>query len=675
MTEQGNTESLMSRRTFAKLSAVSAAALALPQAALLGGCASKAAVPDATVEAPALPQGAATDEVLTFSPVSQDRMLITVRTEYNIDDAYMEQALEKAFPDVDFVFTLHCSSVTSYELRQSLLSGTAEDIILSPNMPSISDIAADTLLDLSGGSFADAYRGSALESCELAGKLYYLPGPANIYGIVYDKTLFEANGWEVPQSYSAFIELVRTIDATGIRAFQPTCKYARQAQMVFASFFYDDVFRGVENYRWLTDYQTGSASMAGHLEPAFERYAALADADVIRAADFDVQPGNRSSMMYADHACAMIIENQLAESYAKQYGSDHAYAMMPFWCGDGADNDLLVSLPNYYLGVNARLDDAGNEDKRAKVQEILAWTATPDGQLALAGGTLSMVASVKNTPTAVTDFNARIQGTIAKGNCVAEVNLMASGNSNAAETALQKGLRAFLEGTQSAAEVMAACDAARDKALAVGFDYGTPIGEAVTDLTRLQTGLFVAEVLRARADADIGLCIVGQLDCGELGRIYEGAVTDKDVEQLSLSVGKTSSIENDKKLWKLSMTGAELERFLSRPYTEINKDSIWNQPYFVASGLHITFAPWADAAEKLVSVMRADGTPLDASVAYTVALWCWPFAESCAFPVLQVFDDDDVELLWAAVVAQSPIAIPDAGSVALDWSRIAETDT
>lgn len=84
-------------------------------------------------------------------------------------------------------------------MRQSLRSGTAEDIIISPNMQAISDIAPQTLLDLSAKSFTDAYDGAALEACQIDGKLYYLPGPSNTFGIIYDKTLFAANGWQVPR--------------------------------------------------------------------------------------------------------------------------------------------------------------------------------------------------------------------------------------------------------------------------------------------------------------------------------------------------------------------------------------------------------------------------------------------------------------------------------------------
>ena len=105
------------------------------------------------------------------------------------------------------------------------------------------------------------YQSDALEECQIDGKLYYLPGPSSVYGIVYDRTMFSEHGWQVPHSYDEFLSLVGQIEAEGIRAIQPTCKYARQAQAVLTMFNYADTFGGVDDYQWLLDYQKGKTSM------------------------------------------------------------------------------------------------------------------------------------------------------------------------------------------------------------------------------------------------------------------------------------------------------------------------------------------------------------------------------------------------------------------------------
>ena len=592
-------------------------------------------------------EAAPADDVVTMTAVSGKNMTVTIRAEYNVNNEAIRSALAEKFPDVNFISVFHCAQETQYELRQSLASGSAEDLVISPNMKAVSDLAPDALLDLSADSYVEAYDGAALENCAIDGKVYYLPGPSSLYGIVYDKTLFARHGWSVPHSYSEFLALVRTIGAAGIRAVQPTCKYARQAQMVLTMFDYDETFGGVENFQWLKEYQIGAVSMQGHVEPALARYRELNRAGVIVPGDFDVQPGNRSAMLYNDHACAMILECEQADLYAQQAGSDHEYGIFPFWCGDGPDSDYLMSLPAYYVGISSRLDQKGNEKKLAKVKEILSYISTPDGQLAINGGAMRQISNVQGTPYTKDAFNSEIQATIAKGNLVPEVELMASGNNNAAEKALKADLKKYLEGSLDAAALGADCDAARTKALSAGIDRGQRVGSAKENFTCLQTGLFIADALRDKAGADIGLCLVGSTHCGMVGRIYQGDLYASDVSTLSLSVGQTSGDPNDKKLWRVSMTGEELLALLKEGYTDVPQDNVPNIPYYVASGLKIKFAPWRE--DKLVSVSLADGSALSPDQTYTVALWGWPFDSQCPGTVDEVFPDSCDDILTAAI--------------------------
>ncbi|WP_418558135.1 extracellular solute-binding protein [Hominenteromicrobium sp.] len=587
------------------------------------------------------------NDIVTMSAVDTDKMTITIRAEYNVSNEGIRRALETKFPDVNFVSVFHCSLETQYELRQSLQGGSAEDLVISPNMKSIADIAPETLLDLSGEAFIEGYTGLALEACQIDGKLYYLPGPSSVYGIVYDKTLFKENGWKLPGSYDEFIALVKTINAAGLRAIQPTCKYARQAQLMFTMFDYDQVFGGVENYRWIKDYQSGSESMKNHIEPALARYRDLQAANVIEASDFDMQPGNRSTMLYNDHTCAMIVENEQAALYAKQAESDHEYGMFPFWCGNDPNSDKVMSIPGYYVGINAALSQQGNEKKLAKVKEVLAYISTPEGQLAISGGELLQMSNVSGTKLTENDFNAGIMDTIRKGNAVPEVELMSTGNGNPAEKALKADLRKYLEGSISEADLITDCDAARTGGLNSPVDRGQVIGQASDNFTCLETGLFIADSLREKADAQIGLCLVGTTHCGMVGRIYKGDICTADISSLSLSVGTTSGDPNDKKLWRVSMTGAELTELLKTACAFDPNDNVPNIPYYVASGLKIRIAPWQ--ADKLLSVTMADGSKLQADQSYTVALWGWPFETGCPGTVEQVYDDSCDEILEEAV--------------------------
>jgi ABC-type glycerol-3-phosphate transport system substrate-binding protein len=601
-----------------------------------------------------LPDEVTSNDVLSMTPLSSDKMTITVRAEFGINNTAMEAALKAKFPDANIAFVFHCAKDTQYELRQSLASGTAEDLVISLQMKTISDAAPDCLLDLSGDNFVSSYDGAALENAQVGGKLYYLPGPSTLYGIVYDRTMFEQNGWKIPQSYSEFLSLVKTIDDTGIRAIQPTCAFNRPAEFLLTMFNYADVFSGVENTAWLRSFQNGSASMAGHLETALDRYSELQKAGVVKATDFDVQPGDRSTMLYNEHSCAMIIDTEQAERYAKEANSDHEYGMMPFWSGDGENDDYLMSIPSYYIGLNKKLGEKGNEKKLALAKEILSYISTPEGQLAIAGGTLSQISNVQGTSYTESDFNAGVQSTIKKGNLAPEVDLMASGNNNAAQKALVKDLRSYLEGSVDAATVVSDVDSARDVGLATPLDRGEKLGSAKTTFSVAETGLFIADALKQKAGADVGLCLVGTTNCGMTSRLYAGDIYTADVNTLSLSLGSAASDKDDKKLWLVSMTGEELKGLLEQALTFHPDKDVPSDPYYVASGLNIKFAPWQD--EKLLSVKLANGKDLDSKATYSVALWGWPYKTECPGTVTKEFDDSCDDILAAAVKSDGELS-------------------
>ena len=616
-----------------------------------------------------LPSGAAASEVLTLVPVKQDKMLITLRAEYDVDYDYMEAALEKQFPDVDFVFVLHWTGDTPYELRQSLAGGAAEDIVLSAFMPAVDDVAPKYLLDLSAKDFTAHYKTSALNECQLGGRLYYLPGPSDMFSLICNRTMFAKYGWTPPKSRTEFNELCKKISAANLRALQPTCKNAPDAQLLFTSFVYKKLFAGLDNYKWLADYQQGRAKMSQHLKPAFDNFKEMAALDLVRSADFDIRRANRSKMEYTDEKCAMIIETQMAQQYAQLYKSKSEYAMMPFWNGDAENDDYLVTKRNYFLGVNKALEAPENAKKLAKVMEVVAYISTPAGQRACSGGTLSMLPCIKGAAIDFDSFNEGVRSTIKKENFAQTVDFLASGANNPVQTTLHDGLRDFLEGKSSAGTVMNACDAARDKALREGIAKGAVVGRAQENFTKLETGLFIADAFKKKTGADVGLCMVGKINYGTVARIYKGDITEKDVSMLTMMLEKKPQYPDDKKLGVVSMTGAQLMALLRRPYEEKDSESFRNAPYFVAAGLKIVFAPWAPDDRKLKSVTMADDSPLDLHKLYKVALWYWPFDARCPYKTVRIYDESCDDIFKEALKKAGAVTPIRDGRFALDWSR------
>ena len=337
-----------------------------------------------------LPQGAKENDILTMEPVDQDKTMVTVHYEFGIPYREIEALIEDGFPQVDIVMVHDGSDDAEYAVRQNLLHGLECDIILSRGISTVGDIAPEYLVDLSAESFVGNYNLSAIDPCaDIEGNLYYLPGPSDVYGVVYDKTMFAENGWEIPHSYSEFVELIEVINQAGLRAeeqvdgetrevtvkaLQPSFKFADAFQIMFDVFSYDQVYRGVENQQWLRAYQKGEGSMVGHMEPAVDTLKRLMADGIFSTEDFAVKPRDRSRMLYHDHTTAMIFENQNAFINNIDYEQDetlrHEMGIFPFWTSDEPDSDYLYAIPSFYMAINRA---AVKESKEKKNFSWRSW--------------------------------------------------------------------------------------------------------------------------------------------------------------------------------------------------------------------------------------------------------------------------------------------------------------
>ena len=141
-----------------------------------------------------------------------------------------------------------------------------------------------------------------------------------------------------------------------------------------------------------------------------------------------------------------------------------------------------------------------------------------------------------------------------------------------------------------------------------------------------------------------------------VGRIYQGDLYATDINTLSLSVGQGNDTKNDKRLWLVRFTGSQLRELLAKANRTEIQEAIPNTPYYVASGLEITFAPWKE--KKLVSVKK-DGKELDPQATYTVALWGWPFKDPCKGTILKAFGESSEKILTEAIQEKGIISPPE----------------
>ncbi len=137
------------------------------------------------------------------------------------DGAYpqnMIDGFEAKYPWITVDFQMGSNTGGEYSQTQAikLLAGDGIDVTTIKPSDYQQYIDAGYLEDITGEAFLSAYNAAALNAVTSDGKIYGIPFAADVVGVVYNKTMFEANGWAVPANREEYLDLCSKIAATGV---------------------------------------------------------------------------------------------------------------------------------------------------------------------------------------------------------------------------------------------------------------------------------------------------------------------------------------------------------------------------------------------------------------------------------------------------------------------------
>lgn len=194
------------------------------------------------------------DDIISQKHLSVEKTPITVMVKYGFAINTLEAEVERLFPQIDLIQVGNYTYNGSPELEKRFEHDDITEIVMTWPLEAGEKYWADRLLDLSGFPFTGQYNISMLDTISRDGKLYYLPGPSELRAIVYNKTLFEENDWELPTSFEEFIELCNTIEQSNIRALQLNFWNKEILDAAFIGFGYRESFSTPENVKKLDDF-------------------------------------------------------------------------------------------------------------------------------------------------------------------------------------------------------------------------------------------------------------------------------------------------------------------------------------------------------------------------------------------------------------------------------------
>lgn len=556
------------------------------------------------------PKPAAADDVLTQKMAEQGRIPITVlvKNAFSVDG--FETAVEEQFPNIDIIqvgnFT---SNMGTAEYEARMRHDDLTDLVMTWPLDAGSDYAPDRLLDLSPLPCTARYDTARLDKVAKDGKLYYLPGPSQIRGIVYNKTLFRENGWAVPKDFEGFLALCDQIEKTGIRALQLGLGNAEVLDTAFAGFSLSECMSSPGDFQWLANYNNGIGTFKEQATPALDIFQTLIDRKVLRPGDLKLTYADRENLIFS-RQCAMVEDSVMIARMGMQHsGCTDEFGLMPFF-NPGKDGDWARLYPVCYIGANRHLEEPENKEKYELVLQLLDYISSPAGQQALMGDTGAMYSSLLGVPPPDVPEIVDLLPALNAGRCTVFPTL------KNAQSALRKGLAGMVEGTLTADGVIEMVEA-QNKTPEVSASM-LLLGSAAKNFTQIETGNFVTDAMRAKSGCEIALFLDNGKDGKTNGKgigakLYEGPITRQDIFRILPDLRKNETMT----LCKVTMTGENLIRTLEYAIPVDHNCTGW---FYYFSGLRMEFNPAAQPGSRIKSITDAEGNAIDPAKIYSVAV-------------------------------------------------------
>ena len=555
-------------------------------------------------------------EILSQKAVEEGRTPVTVLVKYAFTINGFEKAVEEKFPDIDIVQVGNYTSnmgIAEYESR--LKNDDLTDIVMTWPLDVGREYWEDRLLELSGMDFTSRYNNSMLSGISSEGKLYYIPGPAQVRGIIYNKTLFKENGWEVPSDYAGFIELCKTIEASGIRSIQLGFSNAEVLDTAFIGYNYGSYFGKPGDSKWLADFNNGNGNFGEHFGPALDVFQNMIDEGIWKPSDLNINYSDREKMLFT-RKCAMAEDSVLmCRMGYVQTGITDEFGLMPFFNPDQGDWARLYMV--CYIGLNKHLAEPANKEKYDIVMKLMDYISTPEGQEALMMDTGAMFSSVKGTDIPDIPEVQDLEAALENGRYAIFPAL------KHAQKALRTGLAGMIRGDTTKQQVIDMVNAENLNPPVAAAPR--VLGTASEDFTLTETGNFITDAMRNYTGCDFALFLDNGKDGkysgkGVSARFYKGDITEIDMMRVmpDLKSGDKGMLS------KVAMTGENLIKTLEYS-VEAEGNSGW---FYYFSGLDMEYDPAANQGYRIISIRTKDKKEIDPDATYSVAVMAGSVSEA-----------------------------------------------
>ncbi|MGN1059209.1 MAG: ABC transporter substrate-binding protein, partial [Clostridia bacterium] len=478
-------------------------------------------------------------------------------------------AFQKKHPEIQLDIISYSGCNPRAYMQKLLAAGQAPDIYTTTVLPD-PELQKEFLVDLSVYDFSKQYVVSQLKDCTVDDAIYLLPSSYGIYGIYYNKTLFEAHNWTVPTSFQALQALAPEIQAAGVNL---ACADLSSAEAAFQFLFNlgSTVFlQTPDGIEWKENFLAGTASAQDAWKDTvayvqkwidlgmFKDYA---DGSDPAASEKHFREGNTAFFLHDDTFCF----TQDADENGNQYG------IIPWLSEDGSVNRFITN-PFCYFGLSAELEKPQNNQKLQDALTFMEFISTAEGQQLLERKRCCLPTLIDDYTQTADDF-FEVKEQLDAGYCAPRIS---AGWEGIIHPVNREALK-WYAGEATGQQVISVMEQARTNALS-----GAPFAfaEIEESLTQEETARLVGAAFAEAAEADCALISLGgyhsgqENDLGVNGCLWRGPATEEIISTVC-PLGRDGTIH------RFTLSGDEIQELAEKGFDRHGDQN--NFPYVLVT--------------------------------------------------------------------------------------------